>query len=204
MRTTILAAVIMIGVVGGVNVVNAALPLPNEPVANGNQPAVPEQPVGPVDSGDPNTGGTPAQPGPVGEGTTVSVGSYSLKMPAGWTLEQNQDGWMIFVKGSAVIAIGNIGFDGGPADLLGAYKDQFFQNGNFTGDEPQTGTVGSGVEVSALNYTGTTSEGTGVDGFILAAAEGGHGLILNAFAPQGQLSGYSDDVQSILGSVAKG
>ncbi len=205
MRTSIIAAALMIGVVGGVNMVNAAMPLPNAPANGGDQPAIPAEPVGEQPTNDPNNPAPePVQPGPVQPGTTVSIGdNYTLVMPDGWTVENNADGWMVFVKGGAVLAIGNVGFDGSSTDLLTAYQDEWFKTGQFTGDQVQSGTIGNGIPVAATNYTGTTKDGGAIDGFILATAEKGHGMVINAFAAQGQLSAMGNDIDAILKSIKR-
>ena len=47
-------------------------------------------------------------------------------------------------------------------------------------------------------------DGTQVDGRIVAASEAGSGLLINAFAPTGELSAARDDLESILASVRLG
>ena len=215
MRTTIAVAVIMFGVVVGVNIVNAAIPLPQDPSSDtpGVQPIAsvdPGQPVGPAPTMDPGTNPgpaastTPLEPGPVTPGTSVDIGgNFSLVMPKGWSIADNSDGWMIFTKGSAVVAVGNIPYNGTPLELLTAYKDQFFTEGNLTADDPSSGTIGNAIPIAGLNYTGTLKASATVDGFIIAAAENGKGMVINAFAPTGKLSAMSDDLDAILKSIKR-
>jgi hypothetical protein len=80
-RTTIVAAVLMFGVVFGVNLVNAAVPLPADPGQLDPGSGVPGMPTpGP---GQPTT--PPVEPGPVEPGAGVDVGSGVVAYPpAGW------------------------------------------------------------------------------------------------------------------------
>jgi len=210
----------MVGVVLGVNIVNAAVPVPSEYVDPGTNPALPalptEEPGLPQPTEDPGrpvepTPGpaqpgpteTPIEPGPVSGGTTVTINdTFALVMPDGWALIDNSDGALLFQKGSVTFFVGGASFSGSVTELATAYRDVFFQNGNLTGEDPTVGVTSTGIPVAGLNYTGVLGDAQ-VDGFILVGLEGGSGLISNAFGPTGALQAVSDDLSMILNSIKR-
>jgi hypothetical protein len=220
MKTTLSVAGIMVGVVLGVNIVNAAMPLPTEYVDPGVNPAIPAVPIAaparptddpaqstaaPVEStpapAQPTT--TPVEPGPVSGGTTVTVNErYSLVMPDGWVLVQESDGALMFQKGSVTFVVGGAAFDGTVTELATAYRDAFFENGSLSGEEPAVGVTSTGIPVAGLNYTGIL-DGAQVDGFILTALEDGSGMISNAYGPTGSVQALSDDISMIINSIKR-
>lgn len=211
MKTTLSVAAIMVGVVLGVNLVNAAVPLPTEYVDPGTNPALPAaptedpgQPAPTVDPGQPVVPtAPPVEPGPVSGGTTVTVNErYTLVMPDGWSLVENSDGALLFQKGSVSFFLAGTAFEGTVTELATAYRDVFFEGENLAGEEPSAGATSTGIPVAGLNYTGTLGS-TQVDGFILVALEGGSGLVSNAFGPTGSLQAVSDDMSLILNSIKR-
>jgi hypothetical protein len=211
MKTTLSVAAIMVGVVLGVNLVNAAVPLPTEYVDPGANPAIPAvptqdpgQPAPTVDPGQPVVPtAPPVEPGPVSGGTTVTVNDrYTLVMPDGWVLMQNSDGALLFQKGSVSFVVAGAAFEGTVTELATAYRDAFFEGESLVGEDPSVGATSTGIPVAGLNYTGTLGSAQ-VDGFILVALEGGSGLISNAFGPTGSLQAVSDDLSLILNSIQR-
>jgi hypothetical protein len=214
MRTTLAVAAIMVGVVLGVNIVNAAVPLPTEYADTGSSPAMPAlpsmdpgQPEPTTDPGQPSAPtlptAAPVEPGPVIGGTTVNVNDrYLLVMPDGWVLVEEGDGVLFFQKGSVTFIVGGAAYDGTVTGLAAAYRDVFFQNGNLTGEEPSVGVTSTGIPVAGLNYTGMLDSAQ-VDGFILVALEGGAGMVSNAYGPTGAVQALADDMSMILNSIKR-
>lgn len=192
-RTAALVLLVIVGVVFGSNLVNAAIPYPEDVV--------------PVDPGAELPGGPgvetapPADPGPVAPGTDLDVGAgYSISPPEGWTLVESEDGWTVLQKSGVLVVAGGMPWVGSAADLATAYRDAWFENGQFTGDEPQEGTVGEGIPAAAITYTGV-AEGAPLDGVIVAASAKERGLLLNVYGASGSLDAVSDDIDAILASV---
>ena len=193
-RTTIAVAAIMIGAVGGANLVNAAFPFPSEPSVVDPGPPVP----GPSAAPD---GPSPAAPGPVAPGTPVEVGSgVVLYPPAGWTVVGSDVGQVALQRASAILIAVAGPFDGTPGDLATAYRDAFFAEGQLTAGDPETVQLGDAIPAVAFPFTGI-SGGAQVDGVIAAGVGSGTGVVLNFVAPRGQLQGISDDIDIILATV---
>jgi hypothetical protein len=196
-RTTVIAAVIMVGTVFGANFVNAAIPLPTDP---GTVNPGPEVPVGPgPDPGRPTA--APVEPGPVAPGAGIDVG-YGVVVypPDGWSVVGSESGQVVLQKAGAIVIVLGVPWQQSPADLATAYRDAFFASGQFTANEPESGEIGSGIPAVALAYTGIL-EGTQVDGAIFAGASGGTGVAVNVFAAQGGLQGLGSDIDAILGTI---
>jgi hypothetical protein len=223
MKTTLSVAAIMVGVVLGVNIVNAAVPVPSEYVDPGTNPAIPVEPVQPVqptlDPGQPQPTAEPGQPeptsapagptaapiepGPVSGGTTVTINDrYTLVFPDGWALVEETGDALMFQKGSVTFVVGGTAFNGSVTELATAYRDMFFKNGNLTGEDPGVGVSNTGIPIAGLNYTGTLGDAQ-VDGFILVALEEGSGMISNAFGPPGSLQGVGEDLDMIIRSIKR-
>ena len=212
-RTTILSAVIMIGVVFGVNVVNAAVPLPSDPTVVVPAPITPVDPNPPTQDPNlptqdpsqptpqPEPTAAPVDPGPVAAGTELQVGAgVVIYMPDGWTVIGSDNGVTVLQKGGVVMISAGIAWGGTPLELATGYRDSWFEGGQFSGTDPESGSIGNGVPGAALSYVGII-EGTQVDGIIVTGATGGAGVIFNVFGAQGSLKGVSDDINSVLGTV---
>jgi len=219
-RTTILSAVIMIGVVLGVNVVNAAVPLPSDPTVVVPAPITPVDPNPPAQEPNPPTQdpnlptpdpnqptpqpqptAAPVEPGPVAQGTALQVGAgVVIYMPDGWTVIGSDNGVTVLQKGGVVMISAGIAWGGTPLELATGYRDSWFEGGQFSGTDPESGSIGNGVPGAALSYVGII-EGTQVDGLIVTGATGGAGVIVNVFGAQGSLKGVSDDINTVLGTV---
>jgi hypothetical protein len=205
-RTTILSAGLMIGVLFGVNIVNAAVPLPSGPGTVDPGPGVPVDPnPAPRDpnqpSGKPQASTGPVAPGPVAPGAGLKIGSgVVIYPPDGWTVLGSDKGVTVLQKGGVVMISAGIAWTGTPLDLAGQYRDVWFKDQQLTANNPESGSVGSGVPGAALSYSGVF-EGTQVDGVIVAGATGGAGVIFNIFGAQGSLNGVSDDINTVFGTV---
>jgi len=193
---------VILVVVIGVNVADAAIPLPENPGPI-EDPAIPDATF-PVEPGVPVQTMTPIDPGPVAEGETIDVGlGYTIRPPGGWTVVSQQDEMTVLQQGAAVLVIGAIASEDTPEDLATWYRDAWFRDGGYTGSDPVPRTVGDGIPGAQLDYTGAF-QGTTIDGRIVTADEDGAGLLVNAFAPTGSLSDVAPDVEAILGSVRHG
>jgi hypothetical protein len=204
-RTAVVVLGIILGVVVGANLVNAALPQPDSPGSLGAGPAVPVGSQPPAGSGPAATGSPPAttvplEPGPVAAGEGIDVGGgFVLSPPAGWTAVGSDNG-IVLQKGGVLVITAGFAWDGTAVELAGAYRDQWFSGGEFTGDDPRPGSVGSGLPAAGLSYTGIWNGGH-VDGAIVTAAVDGSGLIVNIVGPTGALAGVGDDLDTILASI---
>jgi hypothetical protein len=191
-RTTLVVAAIMIGTVIGANIVNAAVPLPADPSsAAGPGPGVPGATPLP---GDP----APPDRGPVSPGTPVDVGSgVALYPPNGWTVTASEQGQVVLQKGGVTLVATAGAYDGTPAELAAAYSESFFAaNGQFSAGEPQSAEIGGSIPAVAFAYAGV-AEGNLVDGVMAVGVAEGTGVVLNAFAPAGQLEPAIADIDAI-------
>jgi hypothetical protein len=187
---------VIVGVLLGSNIVNAALPLPQDPSIADMGPGIPAGQ--PADEPQPS----PVQPGPVAPGAGIEVGGgYLIFPPTGWTSVGSGEA-TVLQKGSVLLIVAGFPWDGSAIDLASAYRDAWFEDGQFTGDDPEAGSLGSGIPAAGLNYTGTWN-GTQVDGAIISAATDGSGLILNVVGPTGGLNAVSSDIDTIIGTVGR-
>lgn len=199
-RTSLVVLGVIVGVVFGANMVNAALPLPQDPSIVDAGPGIP---------GDPPPGGTdpgdapqpdPVQPGPVQPGSGLEVGGgFVIFPPGGWTSVGDVDS-TVLQKGSVLLIAAGFPWEQSAVDLASAYRDAWFEAGQFTGDDPEAGSLGSGIPAAGLNYTGLWN-GTQVDGAIVTAVAGDSGLIINVVGPAGGLNAVSSDIDTILATV---
>ncbi len=202
-RTTIVAAALMIGVVFGANIVNAAVPLPTDP---GTVDPGPQLPVGPTPG--PGESEPPAQPvpspnapGPVQPGTGVEIGSGVVVYPAaGWTVVGSEPGQTVLQKAGTILIVGAVPWTDTPLALATAYRDAFFAGEELTANEPEPGEIGSGIPAVAFAYSGVL-QGTQVDGAMFVGATGQTGIVFNVFGASGTLRSVSDDLDSILATV---
>lgn len=195
-RTTIVAAALMIGTVAGANLVNAAVPLPADPVTPYQPvPTIPvDQPVEPPVE-------PPAEPGPVSPGGAVEVG-YGLVVypPAGWTVVAAEPGSVALQRGGVILIVLATAWPDDPAALADAYTEGFFADGQFQSATPQTATLGNGIPAVAIAWSGII-DGAQYDGVIAAGVESGTGVVLNAIAPAGQLQAVADDLDTIAATL---
>jgi hypothetical protein len=188
----------MIGTIVGANLVNAAVPLPAEPA--GVDPGV-QIPVEPGTSpGLPST--PPVEPGPVEAGTPVDIGAGVVAYPpAGWTVVGSEPGEVVLGKGGAIVLLVGVPWTTGPRELAIAYRDAFFEAGELTGSEPESGAIGDGVPAVAIAYSGLL-DGTPVDGAIITGATATTGVIVNVFGASGSLRGVGDDIDAMLATIS--
>lgn len=192
----------MLALVIGVNLANAAIPLPEDPaVAEG--PLIPEPTFEPP-PGEPVVTAEPMDPGPIADGQRIDVGAgYSIAPPDGWSVISSDEDVKVLQKGAVLVVVISLAADEPPDVLAASYRDAWFADGAYTGGDPVDREVGNGLPAAEVDYTGLF-EGTQVDGRIIAASSAGSGLVVNALAPSGALSGMDDDVESILASVVLG
>jgi len=200
-RTTIAAGVLMIATVLAANLVNAAVPLPEDPVAIVDPlPAIPgggPSPADPEGVVDPAAPGDPADPGPVSPGDAVEVGGgLVLYPPTGWTVVSSEPGAVVLQKGGVVLVVLATPYEGDPAPLADGYAEAFFATGHFQASSPETGTLGNGIPSVVIGWAGIIDGGQ-YDGVIASGAASGTGMILNVVAPKGQLGGVADDLETI-------
>ncbi len=194
-KTSLVVLGVILGVLLGANLVDAALPLPQDPSIVDAGPGIPTEPQ---PGGEPQP--SPVQPGPVEPGDGLDVGGgFDIFPPGGWTSVGSEDG-TVLQKGSVLLIVAGFSWEQSATDLASAYRDAWFEDGQFTGDDPETGSVGNGIPAAGLNYTGTWN-GTQVDGAIIAAAAANSGLIINVVGPTGSLNAVSSDLDTILGTV---
>lgn len=192
-RTAVVVLGIILGVVIGANLANAALPPPASPGSLDGGPALPAGPG-------PSVAASPLEPGPVDAGEGIDLGGgFVVVAPAGWTAVGADTGIVLQRGGVRVIAAG-FPWEGTPGELARAYRDQWFAGGELTGDDPRSGSLGSGIPAAGLSYTGIL-DGSHVDGAIVAGAVDGDGVVVNVVGPAGALAGVGDDLDAILGSL---
>jgi hypothetical protein len=195
------AATILVVVIG-VNVADAAVPLPDDP-APVEDPAIPEASF-PVAPGAPEPTLTPVDPGPLRQDRPLDLGLGStITVPAGWSLVSQEDEVTVLQKGAATLVVAAIPSEDSPEDLATWYRDAWFADGGYTGGDPESRTVGDGVPAAQIEYTGAF-QGTAIDGRIVTASSDGVGLLVNAFAPTGGFAEVPPDLEAILGSVRLG
>jgi hypothetical protein len=201
-RTTVSVAAVILVVVIGVNVADAAIPLPDHPAAIDGS-VVPDAsfPADPETPGAPEATLTPFDRGPVEQGAQLDVGlGYTIRPPAGWTVVSQEDDVTVLQKGAAVLVMEAIASEETPEDLAQRYRDAWFEDGSYTGGDPESRTVGDAIPAAQLDYTGAF-EGTAVDGRIVTATADGAGLLVNLFTPAGALTEAAPDLERILASV---
>jgi len=201
-RTTIAVGATILVVVIGVNVADASVPLPENP-APIEQPGLPEASFQ-AEPGGPDATLTPVDPGPIGRGETIDLGlGYTIRVPDGWSLVSQDQDTTVLQRGAALLILAAVPTEDTPEELATWYRDAWFQDGTYTGGDPESRTVGGGIPAARLDYTGTF-EGTSVDGRIVAASEGGAALLVNLIAPTGSLVDAAQDLEAILESVRLG
>jgi hypothetical protein len=213
---------IMIAALFGANLVNAALPLPEEPTFVDPGPGLPLDPGGPIETQAPQPtqepGGPietsipiqtlppletapPVDPGPVNPGAGVDVGAgFVIFPPDGWSAVGGENGLTVFQKSGVLMIVGGLPWTGTPSELATQYRDAWFEGGQFSGDDPQPGSIGNGIPAAGLNYTGVI-DGTQVDGGIITGATNGAALLINVFGASGSLNGVSADLDTVLNTV---
>ncbi len=199
-RTTVIVAAIMLATVFGANLVNAAVPLP---ASLGTVDPGPEVPVGPgTDPSQPAA--PPVEPGPVVPGTGLDVG-YGVVVypPDGWTVVGSESGQAILQKGGALILVLGTPWTTSAVDLVVAYRDAFFEDGQLTANEPQSFEIGDGIPAAGFQYAGILA-GSQVDGAMIAGTAEGSGVVVNVVVAAGGLEGVSDDVDHLLDTIQIG
>jgi hypothetical protein len=125
---------------------------------------------------------------------------FVIYPPDGWSTVGSQSGLTVLQKGGALLIVGGLPWTGTPTELATQYRDAWFAGGKFTGDDPQSGSMGNGIPAAGLSYTGVL-DGTQIDGAIVTGATNGSGILFNFFGAQGSLNGVSADFDTILKTV---
>ncbi len=181
-RTTIIAAVLMIGVVGGANLINTAVPLPADPGSDGTQ-----------------QGGL-EQPGPVTPGEAIDVGNgIQVEAPGGWSVTGSSNGQVTLQKGQAVIVVEGGPYGGTTSDLQATIHDSIFEKSQGTAGQPQDITFGPGIDGLAVRYTMVAPDE--VDGIYVVGISSGTAVIGIIATPPGLLRQYAGDMDSVLASL---
>jgi hypothetical protein len=174
-RVTILAAIIMVGVVGGANVVNGAVATPAG-------------------------GGTAAGGGPVAPGGKVSVADgVAFTVPAGWSVVSTVAGQVDLGRGSAHVTVMAGPYNGTVADLDAQFRSTMFSVGDKASD-PEGITFGNGIPGMGALYAASVTGGQ-ADGVYVVGASQGIGLVFNLFTLRGDLNAYQGDADALLGSI---
>lgn len=233
MKTTLSVAAIMVGVVLGVNIVNAAVPLPTEYVDPGTNPAIPVMPTmepglpteapiepalpteAPIEPGLPTEApalpteapalptAAPIEPGPVSGGTTVTVNDR-------YTLVM-PDGWVLVEnsEGALMFQKGSVSFFVGGTEFDGTVTElaSAYRDIFFQNGNLTGEEPSVGVTSTGIPVAGLNYTGTlsssQVDGFILVALEERSGMLSNAFGPTGAVQALSDDLSMIINSIKR-
>ena len=185
-RVTIIVFILMIAGIGGVNLLDAIIP-------------VPAGTVGGTSSGGTSTGPT----GPTDPGVAIDVhNGYQVYAPDGWQIVENDSQGLYLGKGSGVIAIQTQAFDGSLSDFEAAYRTvEFAATGAGTAaTDPTQGTIGGGVPALVVSYTMATDKGQ-IDGAYVAGLRGGVGIIVDLVTPSGSIDRYADDLNQLLRTV---
>lgn len=195
-RPTITVAAVILALVFGVQIVNAALPVP---------------------SGLQNGPGNPSGPGtPSGPGSPIVVGNNNVVVypRQGWSQLQlpspqtSVDGLRL-QKGAAVFDLrlftiaGGTQANTGASDLATYYVQAVLGPGasQLQTSTPQQVPVNgvTGVRVTYLgNFNGVQQP---IEGQVTAFVRGTQGLVVDGWANQGQLSGAVDDIEQMIQTI---
>ncbi len=141
-------------------------------------------------------------------GAPVDIGNgIRVTPPAAWVPVATPLGLpgVRFQRGACTTEVGIAGFDASPKDLLVAYVNQILapatQNVNVSA--AATGVGGNGRPIARATYTGAIKDlGTAVEGEITTqVTPSGIGIIVNAYAPQGQLAGCLGEVHQFVDTI---
>ncbi len=184
-RPTIIVAAVLVAIVLGSQFVNALIPTPRT--------------LG-------GTGATPVtQPG---AGKPVDVGSgIRVTPPPGWVVVGDPLSLqgLRFQKGAVTVDVGLAAFTNTPSELLAAYVNQvLIPNSQGAKVSPTHIKPSVNGHVTAIaTYTGNLKGfGTAVEGEITTQVwETGVGVIVNGFAPQGQLAAARDEIDQFVDTI---
>ncbi len=192
-KPTLIVAGLLLALVLGSQFINALIPIPRSTGVPG---------------GPPNGGPQP------GLGNPVDIGNgVRLTPPAGWVPVGNPAGLpgVKFQKGATTVEVGIASFSASPKDLLVAYVNQVLapsaQDAKVSA--ATTGNAGNGRPTARATYTGSFKDfGTAVEGElttqVVTIGQNGIGIVVNAYAPQGQLTGSLGDVHAFADTIEVG
>ena len=194
-KPTLWVAIALIALVIGSQFIDALVPIPRGG-------------VGPGPGGGGGGGGQP------GIGNTVDLGNgVHVTPPVGWVPVGTPNGLpgAKFQKGAVIVEVGIAAFTSTPKDLLVAYVNQVLapsaQDAKVSA--ATTGTAGNGKPTARATYTGSFKDiGTAVEGElstqVTVNGANGIGVVVNGYAPQGQLSGSLNDVHLFVDTLQVG
>jgi hypothetical protein len=183
-RPTIIVAIALVALVLGSQFLNALVPV----------------------SAGSGGGGAGSQRPPAGAPVDIGNG-IRVTPPAAWEPVATPMGLpgVRFQRGACTTEVGIAGFDASPKDLLVAYVNQVLAPGtqNVNVSAAATGVGGNGRPIARATYTGASKDlGTAVEGEITTqVTPGGIGIIVNAYAPQGQLAGCLGEVHQFVDTI---
>ena len=185
----------MLALIIGVNLANAAVPLPEDPAA-AEGPFIPEATFEPPARRARRDRGADG-PRAHRRGRADRGGRRLLRRPARRLVGISSDEDVkVLQKGDVLVVVGGLATLDPPEGLATLYRDAWFADGGYSGGDPVDRELARHLGRGG-RYTGVF-QGTQVDGRIIAASTAGAGLIVNVFAPVGALAGMDDDVEAIL------
>ena len=180
-RPTLLVAAALIALVIGSQFLNALVPV-SRGGGGGSQP-----PVGvPVD---------------IGNGVRVTP-------PSGWVAVGSPMGQLPgvrFQRGAVTVDIAIVSYSASPRELLIAYVSQVLDSASQDAkvSEPTNVRAGNGRPTARSTYTASFKDiGTAVSGELSTqVSDNGIGIIVNGYAPQGQLAGSLGEVHEFVDTI---
>ena len=141
-------------------------------------------------------------------GVPVDIGNgVRVTPPPGWVAVGAPVGLpgVRFQRGAFTVEVGIATFNAAPKDLLVAYVNQILApSAQDAKVSAATNVVaGNGRPTARATYTGSFKDfGTAVEGEISAqVSQGGIGIVVNAYAPQGQLAGSLNEVHAFVDTI---
>ena len=182
-RPTLLVAAALVALVIGSQFLNALVP-----VSRGG-------------GGGGGGGGQPAAGVPVAIGNGVWV-----TPPPGWVAVGTPVGLpgVRFQRGATTVEVGIASFSASPHELLTAYVNQVLAPTaqDVKVSEPVNVRAGNGRPTARSIYTASFKDvGTAVDGELSTQVENGIGIVVNGYAPKGQLAGSLAEVHAFVDTI---
>jgi hypothetical protein len=140
----------------------------------------------------------------------VAVGGIVRLDPAtGWREagRRSQDGFdeLVLRHGAAGLYVAAIAGYGGTADELASdYVDQGLHTeyARVTVGDAEPATLAGGLPAVRFGYVGVTADGVTTEGVVVTVVSAdGDGAVFDGFAPEGELAGVVDDIQTMIGGA---
>ena len=142
--------------------------------------------------------GADAEPASLGRGVTVTPAPGWSSAADVWEVGTNQ---VAYRRAGVIAAFAADAFGGGPDDLLAQQLDELErQFSSLQTLPPAPVTVAGGLPALRVLFTGVSSSGD-LEGQVVAAADGGTGVVMLAVAPFGQFRRVQDEVDEMLASM---